>query len=157
MFRSMFCALALSLGSLALSPTALAEEQVVVSAANLSIGEIQEYVDNVDRRLQKGRYDVVDQKERQWIIDQIGALREGLQEADVSAPPSPELALLAGEFEAGMIKIEEGGIVCRNEARVGSHRTTKRCYSRKKLEEESQNSQDALRLMRRPQSLPPGG
>lgn len=153
MFRSIACALALTVAGLALTAPAIAEEEVVVNS-RLSVNEIQEYVDNVDRRLQKGRYDVIEQKERTWMIDQIALLRESLKTADASAPASPELALQASEFETGMIKIEEGGIVCRNETRVGSHRTTKRCYSRKKLEEDSRMSQDALREMRRPQKLP---
>ena len=38
-----------------------------------SVGEIQEYVDDVDRRLQKGRYDVVEQKDREWIAANIAA------------------------------------------------------------------------------------
>lgn len=157
MFRSLACALVLSFAGLAYQTPALAEDKVVVSSNDLSVTEIQEYVDAVDRRLQKGRYDVIDQKERQWIIDQIAALRDGLEKADLAAPPAADLAQQAGEFEAGMIKIEEGGIVCRSEARVGSHRTTKRCYSRKKLEEDSRNSQDVLRSLRRPNSLPSGG
>lgn len=156
MLRSIVCALVLTAAGLAPTASVAADEQVVVNS-QLSVKEIQEYVDNVDRRLQKGRYDVIDQKERTWMIDQIASLRESLQTADVGAPASPELALQASEFETGMIKIEEGGIVCRNESRVGSHRTSKRCYSLKKLEEESQNSQDVLRSMRRPQNLPSGG
>ncbi|MFO1495702.1 MAG: hypothetical protein U1F26_13700 [Lysobacterales bacterium] len=133
--------------------TACADSQVRVRSG-LSVSEIQQYVDSVDRRLQKGRYDSIDPKQRAWMIERIAGLREALTGADQSAPPAPELALQADDFTTGMIEIEEGGIVCRKESRVGSHQRNLRCTSRKQLVEERERSRESLRDLRRPQSLP---
>ncbi len=123
----------------------------VAVQSTMSVAEMSEYVENVDRRLQKGRYDTVEQKERTWIIEQIAELRSALQSADVSASPTPALIELASEFETGMIKIEEGGIVCRQERKTGTRMATQRCFTRKRLEQDTQRSQDQLRAMPRPQ------
>lgn len=123
----------------------------VVLQSTKSVPEIAEYVEEVDRRLQKGRYDVVEEKERKWLIEQIADLRTALQSADANAAPSPALVGLASEFETGMIKIEEGGIVCRMERKTGTRMATQRCFTRKRLEEDTQRSQDQLRMMPRPQ------
>lgn len=58
-----------------------------------------------------------------------------------------------------MIKIEEGGIICRQERRTGSHSITQRCFTRKKMQEDTRKSQDQLRSMPRPQMpvAPDGG
>jgi hypothetical protein len=56
-----------------------------------------------------------------------------------------------------MIKIEEGGIICRQERKTGTRMSTQRCFTRKRLQEDTERSQDQLRAMPRPQSLPPGG
>lgn len=153
MFRAIACAFAIA-SAVVLAPTvARADTQVFVNP-RITVPEIRSYVEDVDRRLQKGRYDVIGEQERAWMIDSIAALRDSLQTADQAAPPSPELILQAGEFETGMIKIEEGGIVCRSEARVGTHRKTTRCYSLKQLEEEQARSRESLRALRRPQKLP---
>jgi hypothetical protein len=129
----------------------------VAVQSTLSVSEIAEYVEDVDRRLQKGRYDVIEPKERQWMITQIADLRALLQSADVAAEPSADLRMLASNFETGMIKIEEGGIVCRQERKTGTRMSTQRCYTRKRLEEDAERSRDQLREMKRPQSLPSGG
>lgn len=125
--------------------------------SNLSVSEIAQYVDDVDHRLQKGRYDVVEERERQWIATQIADLRAALQGADVAAEPSADLRMMASNFETGMIKIEEGGIVCRQERRTGTRFVTQRCFSRKSLQEDTDRSQDQLRSLKRPQALPSGG
>lgn len=118
-------------------------DQVVI-VSDRSIAEMGEYVDTVDRRLQKGRYDDIDSKERVWIIEQIASMREALKVAGDS--PSEELKLLAGEFELGMIKIEEGGIVCRREQRTGSRTSREqKCYSHKRLQEDSVRSRENVR------------
>jgi hypothetical protein len=119
-----------------------------------SVTEITQYVDDVDRRLQKGRYDVIDDKQRKWMITQIADLRAVLQSADANAEPSADLRMMASNFETGMIKIEEGGIVCRQERRTGTRMSTQRCYSRKRLEEDAERSRDQIREMKRPQGLP---
>ncbi len=129
----------------------------VVVQSTKSVSEMSEYVEDVDRRLQKGRYDVVEDKERQWMIGRIADLRVALQAADVNAAPPASLVALASEFETGMIKIEEGGIVCRQERKTGTRMATQRCFTRKRLQEDTQRSQDQLRAMPRPQMpLPPG-
>lgn len=128
----------------------------VVVQSTMSVSEISEYVENVDRRFQKGRYDTIEDKERTWMIKTIADLRAALQSADTASAPSDDLRALAGEFETGMIKIEEGGIVCRQERKTGTRMSTQRCYTRKKLEEDTRRSQDQLRSMPRPQGLPSG-
>jgi hypothetical protein len=147
-------ALALSAG-MAISDTvhAAAESATtnVIVQSTKSVAEMSEYVEDVDRRLQKGRYDVIEDKERKWMISQIAELRAALQSADVNASPAPALVTLASEFETGMIKIEEGGIVCRQERKTGTRMATQRCFTRKRLQEDTQRSQDQLRAMPRPQ------
>lgn len=125
--------------------------------STMSVAEIAQYVDDVDRRLQKGRYDTIEDKERKWMITQIADLRAVLQGADTSAEPSADLRMMASNFETGMIKIEEGGIVCRMERKTGTRMSTQRCFTRKRLQEDTDKSRDQLREMRRPQSLPSGG
>ncbi len=134
-----------------------ATTQVAVQSTK-SVKEINEYVEDVDRRFQKGRYDTIEDKERKWMIQQIADLRAALLNADVNAEPSTDLRMMASNFETGMIKIEEGGIICRQERRTGTRMSTQRCYTRKKLDEDTQRSQDQLRAMPRPQMpLPPAG
>jgi hypothetical protein len=122
-----------------------------------SLTEITEHVDTIDRRLQKGRYDTLSKKDQAWIVKQINDLRTELKLADITEGPSSELQVMAGEFELGMIKIEEGGIVCRKEARTGSRMREDKCYTYKRLQEDTDRSRENLRRLRRPQSLPPGG
>ena len=121
-----------------------------------SLEEIAEYVDGVDRRLQKGRYDTVTAKEKSWMVKQIADLRTELQIADAAQGPSNELQVMAGEFELGIIKIEEGGIVCRKERRTGTRMQENRCYTQKRLREDAEKSRDSLNSLRRPQGMPAG-
>lgn len=125
--------------------------------ASRSVEDIAEYVDSIDRRLQNGRYDVIDPGERNWIVDSIAGLRKEIGQSGADSAPSEDMVRLASEFEIGMLKIEEGGIVCRRERPTGSRITTQRCYSKKYLEHESERSQAAMRsLLRRPESRPAG-
>lgn len=133
-----------------LAATEKSTTQVSVQS-DKSVKEINEYVENVDRRFQKGRYDTIEDKERKWLITQIADLRAELLNADVNAEPSADLRMMASNFETGIIKIEEGGIICRQERKTGTRMATQRCYTRKRLEEDTQRSQDQLRAMPRPQ------
>lgn len=118
-------------------------DQVII-VSDRSVAEMVEYVDKVDLRLQRGRYDDIEDKDRVWIIEQIANLRAALKAAGGS--PSEELKLQAGEFELGMIKIEEGGIVCRTERRTGTRmKQEQKCYSHKRLKEDSERSRDSVR------------
>lgn len=159
-FKSSLLLLAM-LSAFASSPSSFAAGESattdVAVQSTKSVAEIAQYVEDVDRRLQKGRYDGVEPKQHKWIIDAIADVRDALKTADTANPPSAELRALAGEFETGMIKIEEGGIICRQERRTGSHSITQRCFTRKRLEEDTKKSQDQLRNLKRPQSLPSGG
>lgn len=119
-----------------------------------SVGEIEEYVDDVDRRLQKGRYDVAEQKDREWIAENIAAVRQELDKAAGTTSPSARLIEVAGDFEAGMIRIEEGGIRCRRERRTGTRMPTLRCFSAKRQQEDIDKSQQQFREMFRPAAMP---
>lgn len=119
-----------------------------------SVSEIHEYVDDVDRRLQKGRYDVVDQKDREWIAENIAAVRAELDKAGSASTPGTRLIEVAGDFEAGMIRIEEGGIRCRRERRTGTRMPTLRCFSAKRQQEDIDKSQQQFREMFRPAAMP---
>lgn len=119
-----------------------------------SLGEIREYVDDVDRRLQKGRYDVVEQKDREWIVESIAAVRAELDKAGSVSTPGTRLIEVAGDFEAGMIRIEEGGIRCRRERRTGTRMPTLRCFSAKRQQEDIDKSQQQFREMFRPAAMP---
>lgn len=143
-------------GSMAIADTDASTDKVLVRT-DKSVSELQSYVDAVDRRLVKGRYDAIPEKDRRWIVNQIAALREALPDADPAALPSGDLMLLASEFETGMIKIEEGGIVCKRERKTGTRMVTLTCASRERMREDREASQNSLRELKRPQSLPPGG
>ncbi|MBL8244290.1 MAG: hypothetical protein JNL89_08880 [Rhodanobacteraceae bacterium] len=145
---ALVCALSLEAG------VALASTSDVKVLSQRSVGEMTEYVESVDRRLQKGRYDVVENKERTWIIEQIAAMRKALQDADPSQEPSADLLELASEFETGMIRIEEGGIVCRQERRTGSRMVEQKCYSKKRMDEDAEKSRSTLQRIRRPSQVP---
>ena len=132
-----------------------AATQVAVQSTK-SVNEINEYVEEVDRRFQKGRYDTIEDKERTWMIKQIADLRAELLNADTSAEPSADLRMMASNFETGMIKIEEGGIICRQERKTGTRMSTQRCFTRKRLQEDSERSRDQLRDLRYGQGLPSG-
>ena len=159
--RILLLTVALSAG-LACSPSVLAAAEEATTQVSVqsdkSVEEINEYVEAVDRRFQKGRYDTIEEKERKWMITQIADLRAELLNADANAEPSADLRMMASNFETGMIKIEEGGIICRQERKTGTRMATQRCYTRKRLEEDTQRSQDQLRDMPRPQMpLAPAG
>ena len=90
------------------------------------------------------------------MIKQIADLRAELLNADTSAEPSADLRMMASNFETGMIKIEEGGIICRQERKTGTRMSTQRCFTRKRLQEDSERSRDQLRDLRYGQGLPSG-
>ena len=145
---ALICALSLEAG------VALASTTDVQVLSNSTVSEMTEYVESVDRRLQKGRYDVVENKERAWIIEQIAAMRKALQDADPAQAPSADLLELASQFETGMIKIEQGGIVCRQEHRTGSRMVEQKCYSKKRMPEDAEKSRSTLQRIRRPSQMP---
>lgn len=118
-----------------------------------SLDEIAEYVKTVDRRLYNGRYDRSASADRTWMIRQIARLESELEVARAGAGLSPELQVLAGEFEMGVIRIEEGSIYCRNEFRTGTRQREDRCYSEKRLREDEERSRDTLRKWKRPQYI----
>jgi len=64
--------------------------------------------------------------------------------------------MMASNFETGMIKIEEGGIICRQERKTGTRMSTQRCYTRKRLDEDAQHSRDQLGNLKYGQGLPSG-
>lgn len=148
LLAALVCALSLEAG------VAIASTTDVQVQSKRSVSEMADYVESVDRRLQKGRYDVVENKERVWIIEQIAAMRKALEDADPSQEPSADLLELASEFETGMIKIEEGGIVCRQERRTGSRMVEQRCYSKKRMDEDAEKSRSTLQRIRRPSQMP---
>lgn len=119
-----------------------------------SLEKTSEYVERVDRRLRHGRYDLIDAADWQWLNQQIDALRADLNEARrASSGMTPELKRLAGEFEMGVIRIEEGSIICRNEFRTGTRQREDRCYSEKRMREDEERSRDTLRRWKRPQAI----
>lgn len=121
-----------------------------------SLDEIVSYVNAVDRRLDRGRYDRVESKDRVWMIRQIADLRAETQAAQADQRLTPRLQVLAGEFELGMIRIEEGSIICRTERRTGTRFEEDRCYTQKRLVEDQERSRDTLRDWRRPQAISGG-
>lgn len=145
--------------TLALSGAVHAERAATTAVSvksDKSVSEIAEYVDDVDRRFQKGRYDSTEKRDQTWMIQIIAALRSELESSDASRPPSAKLQKLAGEFETGVIGIEEGSIVCRQERKVGTRMSTQRCFSRKRLADDTTKSQDQIRKYNR-QPLAPTG
>lgn len=119
-----------------------------------SLERISRYVERVDRRLRHGRYDLVETADRQWISWQVDALKADLNEARRSGSGlTPDLKRLAGEFEMGVIRIEEGSIICRNEFRTGTRQREDRCYSEKRIREDEERSRDTLRRWKRPQAI----
>ncbi len=126
---------------------------VVAVEWDKSVPELREYIERVDHRLQKGQYDELKPQQQQWIVDQIAALRAELAKTPDSDQLPASLQGLAGDFQTAMIQIEEGDIVCRHEQRTGTRMVTRRCFSRQRQREDTQTSQDQLRMMHRPQKL----
>ena len=150
---------ALVTAALAMSAAVHAERASTTAVrveSSKSVSEIREYVETVDRRFQKGRYDVADKRDQQWLTQIIPVLRKELDKADASREPSPKLRDLASEFETGIIGIEEGGIVCRQERKTGTRMSTQRCFTRKRLVDDTTNSQDQLRKLNRQPLVPVG-
>lgn len=107
------------------------------------LDEIADYVAAVDRRLKWGRYDLLKSKERVWMNRQIALIRAELARA--GAERNAQLQVLAGEFEIGVIRLEEGAITCRTERPTGTRFEENRCYSQKRLREDEERSRDAIR------------
>jgi hypothetical protein len=118
-----------------------------------SLDEIADYVKAVDRRLYAGRYDRSESADRTWMIRQIARLESELEVARAGGGLSPQLQVLAGEFEMGVIRIEEGSIICRNEFRTGTRQREDRCYTEKRIREDEERSRDTLRKWKRPQAI----
>lgn len=97
MTRTLLLSAALAVGCCFLSPVHAGESATTDVSVNStkSVSEIVDYVDAVDRRLQKGRYDGIEPKENKWIIDAIADLRDALKTADAQSPPSADLHALA--------------------------------------------------------------
>lgn len=119
-----------------------------------SIPELERYIDRVDHRLKKGQYDDLNQQKRQWIVDQMAALRSEIEDIGPGGAQTETLKMLASDFETAIIKLEEGDIVCRHEQKTGTRMVTRRCFSRSRQSEEAQRQQDQFRRAKRPQKLP---
>ncbi len=157
MLRSLLISVALTAGA-ALFPLQLMAQSTPIRGpvefrTDRNPTEISEYVSAVDRRLQRGRYDRIDSKDRVWMLRQIAALKAELDLVQSGGNAPPRLQILAGEFELGVIRIEEGSIICRVERRTGTRFEENRCYTQKRLREDEERSRDTLREWKRPQAI----
>lgn len=138
-------------GMLLVAPLTAKEQNVTVTYA---AGEIQEMVDETDRRLQRGRYDDLGPEQMSTLVDEIANLREALAGRSEDELLAGEDLGAANRFANLVLEIEEGGIVCKKVARIGSRMQEDRCYSRKRAAEDQRRSKDELARMKRPQLLP---
>jgi hypothetical protein len=157
MFRIPLLTVTLAIGIGFLPAPSAAQSFPIRGAVELrtdrSLDEIAEYVETVDRRLYAGRYDRSESADRTWMIRQIARLESELEAARAGGGLSPALQVLAGEFEMGVIRIEEGSIICRNEFRTGTRHREDRCYTEKRIREDEERSRDTLRKWKRPQAI----
>ena len=147
MMRNLMLSVAMVVGAGLLPMPIQAQSTPIRGAVEMRVykplDEIADYVAAVDRRLKWGRYDSLKSRERVWINRQIALIRAELARAD--AEHNPQLQVLAGEFEVGVIRLEEGAITCRSERTTGTRFEVDRCYSQKRLREDEERSRDAVR------------
>ena len=147
MMRNLMLSVAMVVGAGLLPMPIQAQSTPIRGAVEMRVykplDEIADYVAAVDRRLKWGRYDSLKSRERVWMNRQIALIRAELARAD--AGHNPQLQVLAGEFEVGVIRLEEGAITCRTERPTGTRFQENRCYSQKRLREDEERSRDAMR------------
>ena len=147
MMRNLMLSVAMVVGAGLLPMPIQAQSTPIRGAVEMRVykplDEIADYLTAVDRRLKWGRYDSLKSRERVWINRQIALIRAELARAD--AEHNPQLQVLAGEFEVGVIRLEEGAITCRSERTTGTRFEVDRCYSQKRLREDEERSRDAVR------------
>ena len=147
MMRNLMLSVAMVVGAGLLPMPIQAQSTPIRGAVEMRVykplDEIADYVAAVDRRLKWGRYDSLKSRERVWMNRQIALIRAELARAD--AGHNPQLQVLAGEFEIGVIRLEEGAITCRTERPTGTRFQENRCYSQKRLREDEERSRDAMR------------
>lgn len=147
MMRNLLLSITLAIGTGLLPLPIQAQSTPIRGAVEMRVykplDEIADYVAAVDRRLKWGRYDLLKSKERVWMNRQIALIRAELARAD--AERNAQLQVLAGEFELGVIRLEEGAISCRTERPTGTRFEENRCYSQKRLREDEERSRDAMR------------
>ncbi len=148
-------ALALGVAVVALPSTSFAQNKVTTEAklsSNASLPQIEEYVSKVNDRLDRGKYDVLKPKDREWVVSSLETMKSRLQTADRAKPVTPELQASMAEFENGILLLEEGGIVCENVRKTGSRMREQRCMTRKRQAEIREESRESYRNLNR---LPP--
>lgn len=106
----------------------------IMIASEWTLKDFSQYVDDIARRLEGGRYDSASKQDLGWLAETVVTFRQEFKVIDLSEAPSATMKLRMGEFETRVIAIEEGGIVCQKEQRVGSHFRSNRCYSVEALE-----------------------
>ncbi|HWS25387.1 MAG TPA: hypothetical protein VN259_02320 [Xanthomonadales bacterium] len=147
MMRNLLLSVTLAIGTGLLPLPLQAQSTPIRGAVEMRVykplDEIADYVAAVDRRLKWGRYDLLKSRERVWMNRQIALIRAELARAD--ARNNAQLQVLAGEFEVGVIRLEEGAITCRSERTTGTRFEVDRCYSQKRLREDEERSRDAVR------------
>lgn len=111
---------------------------------------IAAYVAQVDGRLRGGRYKRLDASDQDWIRAQIRALQLALPQAVDSPEAGLALRRQVLDFESRMVLLDQGGIVCRLERRTGSSLMSRRCLTRKLLEQQTLAEQERWRRMSRP-------
>ena len=147
MLRNLLLSITMAIGTGLLPLPIQAQSTPIRGAVEMRVykplDEIADYVAAVDRRLKWGRYDLLKSKERVWMNRQIALIRAELARA--GAERNAQLQVLAGEFEIGVIRLEEGAITCRTERPTGTRFQENRCYSQKRLREDEERSRDAMR------------
>ena len=135
---------------------AAAKSDEVVVLSELQPPQIAEYVAGVEVRLASGQYDVVKPRVRAWMVAELANLKKRLAEHDRESGTVKALQTAFAVFEARMIGIEEGGIVCERNQRTGSRMVEKRCMTRKRQAELREESRDSMRGLGRVSPLPQG-
>lgn len=127
-----------------------AQQEPAPSAAHAYADEISAYLDQVEARTHGGRFRGLEPQDRSWVLERVASLRlvlAGFANGQVSP-----LALqrLTAEFAVRIAELEQGGIVCRHERRTGSALMNRRCFTRKRLEQQTIAEQERWRRMTRP-------
>jgi|CXWL01.1.fsa_nt_gi hypothetical protein len=157
--KAVVLALSLGLGLVALTPSlavAGKSERVVVKS-DRTLPQIEEYVETVDQRLARGKYDVVLPADRAWIVSELESIKGQLQKVGAGTAQLPDLRANVDAFETRMIDIEEGGIVCEKSRRTGTRMVEKRCTTRKRQAEVREDSRDSMRNLGPRVVMPSGG
>jgi hypothetical protein len=136
-------------GAPAEAPTNSPQESASPGAQTFA-REIADYLDLVEERTRERRLRGLDERDRSWVLARVASLRAALARYSDGKTSNLTLQRLTQEFAVRVAELDQGGIVCRLERRTGSTLLSRRCLTRKLLEQQTIAEQERWRRITRP-------